>query len=170
MEQLLIKFEANWADEMDVEGMFVMSSDDWDKYNEVVEKYFEEADEMSYCIGTNEEIEFYSAEEVLDCYTVLCGDMAAEGLLAMKKHLPIGFCGPDFDYFDEDEYEERPAVFTLDGWDEIVLKERIDKSIDVSLSVKDECMEIKREYLTQNGYEVTYRGKFGITMSKKKEQ
>ncbi len=64
---IFIKYADNWADEMDIEGTRLMTEADWDK----MQKGFAKRDypyEMG--IGTNEEVEFTSAEDVMSKLTV----------------------------------------------------------------------------------------------------
>lgn len=106
MSKMLIKYSDNWADEMGLEGLFVCSSDEWEAYKETVKKYFESRDSYIYYVGSNEDIEYNSADELLSTFAVVCSDIHSSGLgiLETCKFLPVGFTGPD--YFDIDEDDE----------------------------------------------------------------
>ena len=65
--KVLVKFESNWADEMDVCGFAVMSSDEWNKVRQIILLI---KDEFSISVGTNEEIEYENGQELLDEYEV----------------------------------------------------------------------------------------------------
>lgn len=59
-KMFLVKYEDNWADEMDIYGCAIMSEKDVDAYF----KAFRKVDaSYSWYIGTNEEINFYSYED-----------------------------------------------------------------------------------------------------------
>ena len=103
MKKLLIKFEANWADEMDIEGLFVITEAEWTLYKQKATAYFKTNNTLNYCIGSNEDIEFYSYTELMEAFTVVSEDIYNSGLgiLDTVSFLPIGYTGPE--YFDEDE-------------------------------------------------------------------
>ena len=61
----LLKFDDNWADEMDVSGFVVYDEDEYKAWlDKIPDRQF------SYGIGTNEEIEYSDAEEFLRSVTV----------------------------------------------------------------------------------------------------
>lgn len=66
-KQVLVLFEDNWADEMDIYGFSIMTEDQWN-YRVLELKAIEYPIEVPF--GTNESNEYYSAEEMLECYTV----------------------------------------------------------------------------------------------------
>ena len=105
---MLIKYSDNWADEMDLEGLFVCSSAEWEEYKDSVKKYFEVKSSYIYCVGTNEEVEYNSANDLLSAFEVICNDIQSSGLgvLEFCNFLPIGFTGPDGFEIEEDEDEE----------------------------------------------------------------
>lgn len=70
MKFYFVKFEDNYADEFDLDGQFICTSDTLERYKEITEKYFSENDEFYFCFGTNEELEYNSAEELLSCYEI----------------------------------------------------------------------------------------------------
>lgn len=109
MSTMLIKYSDNWADEMDLEGLFICSSEEWEGYKESVKKYFEVNSSYTYYVGTNEEVEYNSANELLGAFEVVCNDIHSSGLgvLEFCNFLPVGFTGPDgFEIDEEDEDEE----------------------------------------------------------------
>lgn len=65
-----IKIYANWADEMDVYGCCVISKKEFDKIKIKIKKYFETHSEMTLSIGSNEELIFQDAEEVMECFDI----------------------------------------------------------------------------------------------------
>jgi hypothetical protein len=73
---LLVKFDENWADEMDVSGFKLFKSQKaWDKaikeFKE--EKEIEDDDDCCFSVyfGTNEENEYESMSEFLDLFEVI---------------------------------------------------------------------------------------------------
>lgn len=66
MKNYLIKFVADWADEMDVHGICIMSEDELNKFKTYWRKWFKENDSFSCYVGSNEELEFYSLEDFED--------------------------------------------------------------------------------------------------------
>lgn len=64
-DSILLRFNGNWADEMDVDGFVLMGKKDWDEYKEQVISQFG-PNERSVSIGTNEEIIFSDADEYLN--------------------------------------------------------------------------------------------------------
>ena len=106
--KILVKFSNNWADEMDIEGLYVTTQEEHNEFIKKVHNYFKSNNELIYTVGSNEEIEFSNAEELLECYTVVCSDIHACGLgpLEFADFLSIGFCGPDDYCFDSDEYDD----------------------------------------------------------------
>lgn len=71
LAQLLIRFKDNWADEMDISGLFVMDETAWEQIKERVRRLIEIAGVWDCGIGTNESIEYNSFEEWLTRYTVV---------------------------------------------------------------------------------------------------
>lgn len=97
---LLIKYEGNWADEMDVRGFYTTTREEWDSYVQKLRKHFETKDTLMYYIGTNEEIEYTSADEVLRDHKVIeiTPEQAAtlQSLFAgWRGSVTFGFVGPD---------------------------------------------------------------------------
>lgn len=106
-KMVLIKFSSNWADEMDIEGLYVTTAEKHEAFKQQVVQHFEKSGRtISYYVGSNEEIEYDCANDLLECYEVVCSDIYASGLGALEfaNFLPIGFCGPEL--YDEDEDED----------------------------------------------------------------
>ncbi len=61
MQHVLVKWSSNWADEMDIEGFRIMKQEEWEAYKKEVRK------KKYFCIyvGTNEDIEYSSGEDLL---------------------------------------------------------------------------------------------------------
>jgi hypothetical protein len=61
-ELVLIKWDSNWADEMDIEGFLITSKSSADSFK----KQLKDCDySFEVCVGTNEDIEYGSGEELL---------------------------------------------------------------------------------------------------------
>lgn len=81
MSAILIKFEDNWADEMDLEGFCLTTKDAWTK---VVEHYQEEYEgEFTASFGTNEENEYDSVDDFFSNFTVT--EVSDEEAAVIKK-------------------------------------------------------------------------------------
>jgi len=65
--KLLIKFSDNYADEFDVDGFRVMTSEEWEEYQAFVKGI---AWPQAFYFGTNEGIEYDTADDLLRNYTV----------------------------------------------------------------------------------------------------
>jgi hypothetical protein len=57
---VLVKWDTNWADEMDIAGFAIMERKTWNEYKENLRK---KKHPFSICIGTNEEIEYDSGAD-----------------------------------------------------------------------------------------------------------
>lgn len=105
-DMVLLKFEDNWADEMDVAGYEVITLRQLEHFNKRVEAYFSENDSFEYYFGTNEFIEYNSAIELLSKYSVLTITETDYQTLNKLGLLKFGIIGPfEIDYWDN-FYEE----------------------------------------------------------------
>ena len=71
-EHYLVKFEENWADEMDISAFAVFSAKDYRNWRSVMgrlEKAMEHA-VLTYTFGTNEEQEYEDFKEFVECFDV----------------------------------------------------------------------------------------------------
>jgi hypothetical protein len=96
-QKVLLKWSTNWADEMDVEG-YVMTtkdkSDDWRKKLKQVDYSF------SLQIGTNEDIEYSSGEDLIS--EVVTKNLTDEEYIILKKY--FGTQGGHTEFWDGLEY------------------------------------------------------------------
>ncbi len=109
MTNILVKFKDNWADEMDIEGFFITTREDWEKRVATLKDNFPYG--LTYTIGTNEEIEYCSPDAILNHYKVidLCADEYSCLTNLFKNNHGFGFAGPLAeidDYVDALEEEE----------------------------------------------------------------
>ncbi len=95
-KHLLVIYRGNWADEMDIDGFFTTTQEWWDAFVERVNKHFENDDMFSYYVGTNEEIDYPSAQDLLHDFKIQ--EITAEEDATLKKLFrggTLGFTGPD---------------------------------------------------------------------------
>ena len=60
-DYVLLKWDSNWADEMDVEGFKIVSKSQFEEWSERMK----ERRGFNICIGTNEDIEYSNGRELL---------------------------------------------------------------------------------------------------------
>lgn len=60
---VLVKWDSNWADEMDVEGFIIMERKAWNEFKANARKI---THPFSICVGTNEEIDYETGKDLLD--------------------------------------------------------------------------------------------------------
>ena len=61
-ELVLVKWDSNWADEMDVEGFLITSKSSADSFKKQLKDY---DSSFEVCVGTNEDIEYGSGKELI---------------------------------------------------------------------------------------------------------
>jgi len=155
--KVIVKWEDNWADEMDLNGFVIMKEEDWNRFL----VYMGNIDyEIVYCIGTNEEITYANGNEALNYFEM---EFITSDQAQVFEDLNIttsGFSGPgimDFLY-DIQDLEECNYSPEYQSWDKEIYKP---KKVSVSYKVRN---WIKRtEDLAKAGYEKTYTGKTGET-------
>lgn len=62
-QYILVKWDSNWADEMDVEGFAMLEKSEADKLKKTLKNFKRE---FTVCIGTNEEIDYEKGSDMLD--------------------------------------------------------------------------------------------------------
>jgi hypothetical protein len=103
---VLIKWDSNWADEMDIEGFIIVSKEkakEFKKQLKDYDSYFE------VYVGTNEDIEYGSGEELLNELTFKT--ITEEEAKTIKKFFGessghTGFWSSLEDYEDYEDYED----------------------------------------------------------------
>lgn len=80
--KLLVKYDSNWADEMDINGFKVLTDKQWEKYQRDFKKHFKE-ECYTYYVGTNEEIEYSDFEEFRNNFNV--SEITDEEAAVLKK-------------------------------------------------------------------------------------
>lgn len=99
-EHVLVKFEGNWADEMDVKGFDIVDKVWWGNYvSKLPDKPF------SRYVGSNQDIEWSGKADYLRDFTVM--DISEEEVAIIKKFFPYGSFGKVVwvEDFEEDEEE-----------------------------------------------------------------
>lgn len=101
MDKVLLKWSSNWADEMDIEGISIMKSDEWKAYK----KKLELKKSFSLYVGTNEEIEYESGEDLIA--EIKVKKITPEEEKVIKKFIGSEFGHQDFIYvFDDTDDDE----------------------------------------------------------------
>lgn len=95
-QHYLVKYKSNWADEMYIYGLNLLT--------EVEKAWFEslvvtDDKPVIHYVGTNEDIEYYSSEQLLRCYTWI---PITEAKYEILKEL----IGSDYGHFFYPELEE----------------------------------------------------------------
>jgi hypothetical protein len=60
-EKVLLQWDSNWADEMDISGFSIMGKSEWEDYK----KMLKNKGRFCICVGTNEEIDYHNGNELL---------------------------------------------------------------------------------------------------------
>jgi hypothetical protein len=135
MSKVLIIFEDNWADEMDIKGSRIMSRKDWEQYISIaeqcfndLEKYNAKGDEdgnpieysiektksywdnnnsISFWIGSNEEIEYENFEEFRRCFKVY-------DLAEVEADILTKFSFDDFGFFPDWIFDEWASLNNIE--------------------------------------------------------
>lgn len=120
MNKVLIVFEDNWADEMDIKGSRIMSRKDWEQYINIAEQCFKDLEKynaksedsieetenywdnyngISFWVGSNEEIEYEHFEEFRRHFKVY-------DLTEVEATLLTHFTFDDFGFFPDWIFDE----------------------------------------------------------------
>jgi hypothetical protein len=68
--KILVTYESNWADKIDVQASMITTIKEWKEICDQAKIAFTQCEKCSHYVGSNQEIEYYTYEEWLDCYTV----------------------------------------------------------------------------------------------------
>jgi len=69
MSKMLIRFEGNWADEMELFGFEIMEEEVWRAHLKRVRKFLEDGGPYEKCVGSNENIEYTNYDEYVSHFT-----------------------------------------------------------------------------------------------------
>lgn len=102
---ILVCYESDWADDIDVYGYSIETSESWELTKRAVKEYFEKGEdrELEHYIGRNESITYDSYESWLCSYTTL--PIPSEEVVNYLKSIP-NFSGHFFEPYWDDEEEE----------------------------------------------------------------
>lgn len=67
-QYVLVEYTADYADEFDVGGWAIYTQEEWDKFTADVVAAFERGRIFTHHFGTNQEVEFQYASQLLECY------------------------------------------------------------------------------------------------------
>ena len=84
----LLKYFGNWADEMNIYGIKIMTDDEFNLWVAGLSKFFDKRESWTWYIGTNEEIEFGSAAQLLSYMTII--DLKEDEADVFIKYLTKG--------------------------------------------------------------------------------
>lgn len=104
MKYYLYKFSDNWADEMDLEGFAILTEKEKDSKLAYIKKKFKKGGTISF--GTNEDNEYDSLSDVLDC--IEFKEISQADYNAVKRIFgdkSMGELGP-LNYENDDFYDE----------------------------------------------------------------
>lgn len=62
-QKVLLEWNSNWADEMDVQGFVIIDEQEWKNQRKALK---EKTEEFEICIGTNEYIDYENGKQLLD--------------------------------------------------------------------------------------------------------
>lgn len=98
-KHFILKYNDNWADEMDISGFAVMTESERDEYFAVFKKVFDTNEYYSFFVGTNEEIEYNTLEDFTNAFEM--SEITEEEAKVFSK-----FFGNEFGFFPTAEYVE----------------------------------------------------------------
>lgn len=119
MSKKLFKFSSNWADEMDVYSYAIVDTKEslWADYKKIMDvpkdKRDEEGNWVCIGVGSNEELEYDTVQELLDEISVK--NLTDEEASIITKKLGKEWGNPSIDYLIEAASE---ALFENDDEDE----------------------------------------------------
>lgn len=100
-----IKFEGNWADEMDISGFAIFMDKTWDQYLDI---WKNASYPQEYCVGTNESIEFDSFNDFCRHFDVQEIEEAEAATIRKFFEMDDDCYGffPSFEPDIEDDYDD----------------------------------------------------------------
>lgn len=95
--KVLVTWDSNWADEMDISGFKIFNEDEWNTFKETVSK---RKHQFTIFVGTNEDIDYDNGKMLLEELTIK--KLSEDEYKVIKK-----FVGEEFGFTDfEQAYEE----------------------------------------------------------------
>jgi hypothetical protein len=100
MAHLLVKYEDNWADEIDLKGFKLFTDDRWQEFQDAVpDKRF------TRYVGSNQDIEYDGKKDFLSRFSVQ--EIEESDYQVLKKFFPHGEGEfPDLDFDDDNEDDD----------------------------------------------------------------
>jgi hypothetical protein len=104
-EKVLLQWDSNWADEMDIYGFSIMNKSEWEAYK----KMLANKGEFYIYVGTNEEIEYSKGQELLNEISVK--NITEEESKTIQKFFGgeggfTNFLGLDEDEDEDEDWED----------------------------------------------------------------
>jgi len=107
-QKILVSWDTNWADEMDISGWSIMTEKEATEFKEKLKNI---KSWFTICVGTNEDIEYASGKDLLD--ELEFKKITEEEEKIIKKFFGDSFGHTDFlraendeDWDDDDFYDE----------------------------------------------------------------
>jgi hypothetical protein len=69
-KRILITYNTNWADEMDIQASILSTLKEWNEICEEAKLAFAKYKKCTQYVGTNQDIDYTSYEKWFECYTV----------------------------------------------------------------------------------------------------
>jgi hypothetical protein len=107
MGDVLVKYDGNWADEIDLQGFIVMTDAEWKDYKKVIQHLHSES-EFTVGIGTNEDVTFANADDYFDSFEVK--KLTAEESATLRK-----FFKSTISFYDPIKKKETKLVVAFNG-------------------------------------------------------
>jgi hypothetical protein len=99
-EKVLLQWDTNWADEMDINGFAIMDKSEWEDYK----KMLKNKERFYIYIGTNEEIDYNNGNELLKEISVK--NISDDEVKTIRKFFGSEGGFTQFIGLDEDEDED----------------------------------------------------------------
>jgi len=105
MSKVIITWDSNWADEMDIAGFSIVSEQ---AAKDLKKKLNERKTSFTICVGTNEDIEYSDGSELLS--ELSFKKISDEDVKVIRKYIGDEFGFTEFqdqvEYWDDEEDEE----------------------------------------------------------------
>jgi len=97
-QKVLLQWDSNWADEMDISGFVITTEKIWKDYKKELKK----KEEFCIYVGSNEEIDYSDGKELLEEISVTKLSDEEADLISKKIGTSFGFT----DFFEIEEEDE----------------------------------------------------------------
>jgi hypothetical protein len=103
MARVLVKWNSNWADEMDISGYSIMDKEEWNDLKDTLRK---KTAPFTIGVGTNEEIDYENGKELLEELEATPISKEEEDVIVRLIGGEFGFTDFAFPVDEDDEDEE----------------------------------------------------------------